>query len=55
MVEEELVFLGLKISKKMDELLGQLIKINTHTSKSELVRDSIRRELERRGLLTNKE
>lgn len=51
MSEKELVFIGVKIPKAMARMLEQALKTDTHTSKSELIRDAIRKELERRGFI----
>jgi hypothetical protein len=52
--EKELVYLGVKVPKVLADLLDQAVLSDTHTSRSEFVRDAIRQELARRGFEFNR-
>ena len=52
--DKELAYLGLKIPKVLADLLDQAVLADTHTSRSEFVRDAIRQELARRGFEFNR-
>ena len=51
---KSLVFVGVKIPRPLAELLNQAVNSNTHTTRSEFIRDALRRELEYRGFTFTK-
>lgn len=49
--KNSLVFVGVKISKSMLDLMDKAVRQDTHIDRSEFLRDAIRSELKRRGLI----
>ena len=47
MSDRELVFVGIKVPKTMLALVDEAVTRDTHATRSELIRDAIRKELQR--------
>jgi len=48
---KDLVYWNIPVTRALDEAVREAIKRNTHVSKSDLVRDAVRRLLREMGLL----
>lgn len=51
MEENNFVSWNLQVPKPLDAALEDAVKKDTHSSKSEFIRDVVRRELEKKGIL----
>jgi Arc/MetJ-type ribon-helix-helix transcriptional regulator len=50
-----LTYIAAKIPSQMADLLDQAVEADTYSCRSELIRDALRRELERLGFIKVKE
>ena len=51
--DKKYTFLHIKVKKTMSDMIDMIVKKDTHSTRSEFIRDAIREKLERMGLYPN--
>ena len=51
MKDERYVIWNLQVTKNLDKALNKAVEVNAHNTKSEFIRDAVRRELQKRKML----
>jgi Arc/MetJ-type ribon-helix-helix transcriptional regulator len=55
MVRKKLKFWNVPVTKQLDESVEKAVEVNAHVSKSDFIRDAVRQQLARMGLLPGEE